>query len=240
MSSVADQETTKNLAPWSERWKDNRIGFHLIDINEALRAHGDELLTAVETSPAGQTNANDGSKVLVPLCGKSVDMAYFAKHPGVTEVVGVEGIKKALQEFAIEHPDLGVKQIGLTGSGTFEAFRGNNITLFRGDFFELTRNDIGGKVSAVFDRGSLVAIEPNMREEYLHVMKRVVAPGGKILLVAVEHDDGKGPPFSITESDVRRLYDIQEWVASVRPLNPQNEQADGLGRLDRWYMIQVK
>ena len=229
MSSVAE-ESTGHLAQWSDRWEANRIGWHIDDFNEAIVAHGNELVQADESCKT--------ARVLVPLCGKTQDMAYFSQHQGVTEVVGVDGIKKALQEFADEHPDLGVKERG--PEGAYETFKGNKISLLKGDFFELTGKDTGGKFTAVFDRGSLVAIEPDMREKYLNVMKRVVAPGGKILLVTVEHDEGKGPPFSIKDEDVRRLYETQEWVASVRQLNPENKQADDFGRLDRWYMIQVR
>eukprot|EP00977_Amphora_coffeiformis_P013590 scaffold3591_cov159-Amphora_coffeaeformis.AAC.13 len=233
MSSVAE-ESTENLARWSDRWQANRIGWHIDDINMAIVAHGDELVAHANEA----TSVKKFTRVLVPLCGKTHDMTYFSQHQGVTEVVGVDGIKKALQEFADEHPNLGVKEHGPAGS--YETFQGNKIKLLKGDFFELTEKDTGGKCKAVFDRGALVAIEPNMRDAYLHVMKRVVAPGGKILLVTVEHNEGKGPPFSIKEEDVRRLYETQEWVESVCKLNPENKQTDELGRLDRWYMIQAK
>jgi len=237
MSSV-DKESTDNLAPWSERWQAKRIGWHIDNINEAVATHGDELLAHGNEESCRTAASGKVVRLLVPLCGKSHDMAYFSQHQGVTEVVGVDGIKKALQEFADEHPGLDIKEDAPVGS--YEKFKGSNIMLLRGDFFELTEKETGGKCTAVFDRGSLVAIEPNMREAYLRVMERILAPGGKILLVTVEHDEGKGPPFSITEEDVRRLYESQEWVDFVRKLNPENNKADGAGRVDRWYMIQAK
>jgi len=74
----------------------------------------------------------------------------------------------------------------------------------------------------------------------MEVMQRIMAPGGKILLVTVEHDTGTGPPFSIPETDVRLLYEKQDWVESVTQMNPDATELDGGGRLSRWYIIQAK
>ena len=67
----------------------------------------------------------------------------------------------------------------------------------------------------------MVAIEPSLREDYVDVIARNIQPGGKILLVTVDKRTGneeamkKGPPFSIPESEVRRLYERRDWVESV-------------------------
>lgn len=233
-TAIAD-ESSANLERWSERWTENRIGWHVEDdANGALVAHGDALL---------RRNNDDATsagllRVFLPLCGKARDMAYLSKHGSVGEVVGVDGIRKALTEFAAEHPTLQIKQ--QEDSGAYEVFKGNKITLLKGDFFHLTESDTGGKFDAVFDRGALVAIEPDMREAYVATMKHLIAPGGKILLVALEHEEGTGPPFSVMETEVQRLYQGQEWVASIQQLNPNETEVDEKGKLERFYIICAK
>ena len=229
-STVAD-ESSSNLARWKDRWATNTIAWHGDDVNDVIKAHGDKLLKANDSCTADM-------RVFVPLCGKSLDVAFFARNEDVTEVVGVDGIKKALQEFASEHPDLELKEMESTES--YEVFKGKKISLLKGDFFELNDESTGGKFAAIYDRASLVAIRPEMREKYIAVMQRLIAPGGKILLVTVEHDTGTGPPFSIPETDVLLLYEGQGWVESVTQMNPDETQLDDRGRLSRWYLIQAK
>ena len=69
------------------------------------------------------------SRVLVPLCGalprallrralahpacaagKTHDLAWLATHSGAKEVVGVEFVQQALEEFAKEHAELKLKK----------------------------------------------------------------------------------------------------------------------------------
>jgi hypothetical protein len=47
---------------------------------------------------------------------------------------------------------------------TFTVFNGKKTTILLGDFFLLDAAAAGGPVDRVWDRGSLVAIEPSLRE----------------------------------------------------------------------------
>jgi thiopurine S-methyltransferase len=82
----------------------------------------------------------------------------------------------------------------------------------------------GGKYErfdAVWDRASIIAIEPHLREKYVETMSRVIRPGGTLLVSTLDRrtgtDEGRnsGPPFSVPEAEVRRLYEGQDWVESV-------------------------
>merc|ERR1711908_71127 len=73
---------------WGERWQAERTGWHQKDVNWIVAQFGAEHLKG---------------RILVPLCGKTVDMPYLAEQPGTVEVVGVEGVPKALSEFREEH-----------------------------------------------------------------------------------------------------------------------------------------
>src|SRR3546814_4023011 len=51
---------------WQKRWAEGRTGWHQPEVNALLRQHWSSLAV-----PAG-------SRVFVPLCGKSADMAWLA------------------------------------------------------------------------------------------------------------------------------------------------------------------
>jgi thiopurine S-methyltransferase len=156
-------------------------------------------------------------------------MAFLAKHGSVSEVVGVEGIRKALEAYAEEQPDLEIKHV--ESPDMFERFVGKKTTLLKGDFFALDSDATGGKFDSIWDRGSMVAIDPHLRASYVNVMKNLLKPGGTILLVTLERRAGTneavsaGPPFSLSEEQVRALYESQDWVDSVSLLDEIDEIA---------------
>ena len=63
--------------------------------------------------------------------------------------------------------------------------KGAHLKFVLGDFFRFSKK-VAGSFEAVFDRGSLVAIEPELRQHYAATVDSVLTPGGRILLVAVE------------------------------------------------------
>lgn len=247
-------------AQYTKQWHDERIGFHLSNVNPILIRNINHLIpvakeeddTASSSNKDGDGNADTcysvgtgtsssgGSRrVFVPLCGKAVDMAYLAGLESVEKVVGVDGISVAIEEFAKEQPQLNVQRVSCdddtaTGKNSIdhsvEQWDGKKISLFVADFFGLTETEtlLGSKFDAIYDRGSLVAINPNMRDNYLDVIGKLIAPGGKILLVTLERrgDDEavvkKGPPFSISETTVRALFEPLEWVDKIDVLEVEN------------------
>jgi hypothetical protein len=96
--------------------------------------------------------------VQVPLCGKTKDLVHLsATNSGVTEVVGVEGIPQALIEFKQEASGHSWRS-GLS-VGPYSVWQSGAITLMQGDFFQMGADIF----DAVWDRGSLVAIDPSVR-----------------------------------------------------------------------------
>ena len=74
------------------------------------------------------------------------------------------------------------------------------VIFLEADFLELKEKEATALVpfEAAFDRGSLVAVEPSDRERYAAALTHLMAPKGRVLLVAVEHDgfaNQKGPPY---------------------------------------------
>jgi thiopurine S-methyltransferase len=212
------------------QWEAKRIGFHLPEMNPVLQKYAPQLFqsTSSTTSSSSSSSSDDpedcsATRVFVPLCGKTVDMAYLTS---MAEVVGVEGIKTALEEFQLEQPDLQIElQPGIQNG--FERFVGTKITLLKGDFFELTTEDTNGSFDVIYDRASMVAIQPELRSSYVDVLGRLLSKGGKILLVVLdrrgtEEAIKKGPPFSIPEATVLEFYEGLDWVESVTLLEQQD------------------
>ncbi|MBB4815130.1 hypothetical protein HNP03_003766 [Pseudomonas rhodesiae] len=73
---------------WHDRWATNQIGFHQSDINPYLLRHWPSLALA------------HGAQVLVPLCGKSLDLIWLASLGH--RVLGVELSEQAVQTFFSE------------------------------------------------------------------------------------------------------------------------------------------
>lgn len=178
-----------DAAFWLDRWENGQIGFHGSEVHEALRTHWSAL------------GAPAGTPVLVPLCGKSLDMAWLRGqgHP----VVGVELSPVAVREFFAEH--------GLTPSvstsGAFERWSAGGITILRGDVFDLTPDDVAA-CRSLYDRAALVALPPALRERYARHLSAILPASARMLLVTLRYPptEMQGPPFSVDEAEVRRLY----------------------------------
>jgi len=227
-------ETDPRLGFWTDRWTSDKIGWHKDDVHHLL----------LKYTPRIVSNTDEPVKVLVPLCGKTVDLAYLANHEGVSEVYGVDGVRKALEEFSDEHSDL-----NLTWEDTdtaFEKLTSPKLKLLKGDFFALGDDDTSGKVDIVWDRASMVAINPELRAQYVQTLLNIVKPGGAILLVAFDRREGtdeakaSGPPFSVPESEVQKYYGNQESVESIQFLEEIDELLKSPESKDRWEKMGLK
>ena len=135
-------------------------------------------------------------RILVPLCGKTLDMAYFRHH--ADHVIGVELVEKAIHQFFAE------QALPYTQRGNrFEAER---LTIICGDFFTLTRADLG-PIDLVYDRAALVALPLPMRRKYIRKVNELLPVGGKQFINTIEYfpllDEA---PFSITAAEVASYY----------------------------------
>lgn len=177
---------------WLERWKREETGFHQDEINPYLRQYWQELRPA------------PGSEVFVPLCGKSRDMIWLRKQ-GHT-VLGVEWSAMAVQAFFKEN---GYNAHHVTGE-KFDCYEADGIRVLCGDFFDLNKDDLA-KAGAVYDRASLVALPPEMRERYVRHLLGILPPAIQILLVTFDYPqpEMEGPPFAVSPGEVEALYHEQ-------------------------------
>lgn len=178
---------------WHDRWQQQQIGFHQAEVNSQLVRHHAVLL--------GGTR----SRVLVPLCGKSLDLVWLAAQGH--EVVGVELSPLAVQAFFEEQKLSATVQ----PQGGFTRHAAGNLEIFCGDFFEIEAREVG-TLTAWFDRAALVALPESMRARYVAHTASLLPSGARGLLVAFEYEPASvsgvsGPPFSLDEAAVRALYD---------------------------------
>ena len=74
-------------------------------------------------------------------------------------------------------------------------------------FFALQPSDVEG-CRLVYDRGSLGALPPAMRRDYAEHLRRLFPNGARMLLVTFDYPPAEmsGPPFAVTEAEVRELH----------------------------------
>ena len=224
---------------WAQLWTDGRLGFHKPSVNDSLLKHWHAL--------AGE--GDSPLAVLVPLCGKTHDLAWLAKQRGVSAVVGVEFVKQAVDEFVAEHPECKLRAGGPFGKYAYTVVDAQNrLSLWCGDIFDLPQD---GRFTRVWDRASLVALAPALRGAYVTAITGSLAPGGAILLQTLERAKGPaevrqaGPPYSVSDGDVRALYgaayDIKVLDTSdALPNNPRLKDAGLTQLVQRNYLLTRK
>ena len=166
---------------WQQRWQEGRIGFHQSDVNPELIKHFSTLVLPI------------GSRVLVPLCGKSVEsavQAFFIE----------QNITPTITEFT-----------SAADGSTLKRYQGQlagqTITLWVADIFALSPTAIGD-IDAVYDRAALIALPETMRADYsTQIIK--LSNNAPQLLTTLNYDQSKkdGPPFSISQEQLQQYYD---------------------------------
>lgn len=146
-------------------------------------------------------NISDESVVLVPLCGKSVDLIWLSEH--VKKVVGVEVSEKAIQEFFA-----GQNVVPKTDTfADFTIYTAGNIELWCGDFFKFPKHKYP-KFDLIYDKAALVALPKEMRIRYSKKVIELSSEATQILLHHFEYNQNEmnGPPFSVMENEVNLLF----------------------------------
>jgi thiopurine S-methyltransferase len=138
-----------------------------------------------------------GSRVLLPLSGKSRDLAWLESRGFVP--IGVEISEIACRDFFAER---GIRP-DRTPAGPFVKWHGAGITILQGDFFDLAQT-----YDAAIDRAALVAVSPSRRQQYADQLKANLTPGAPILLVTIEFDRARRsrPRYPVFPDEVRRLF----------------------------------
>ncbi|MES2638479.1 MAG: thiopurine S-methyltransferase [Myxococcota bacterium] len=178
---------------WLTAWEEGRTAFHSESVHPSL------------TTYQGSFLGGGAHRVLVPLCGKTVDLAWMISRGH--EVVGIELSEKAIVAL---HEREG-REPTVTDVGPFRAWRSQGLTVLQGDVFALTPavlDTIGGPVDRVWDRAALVALDPERRARYVTMLRTLLAPGAVVLLETFDYEQARkpGPPHAVPEAEVRALW----------------------------------
>lgn len=213
---------------WHQRWQENKIGFHQDEVNPYLRQFWPDLGLS---APA---------RILVPLCGKSLDLIWLMQQGYAVE--GVELSELAVRAF-FEEQGIEAQQ---SQQGEFQVWQSEGLRLWCGDFFKLTPAQLG-PIDAVYDRAALVALPADMRQRYVQHMQTLV---GEVphLLITLEYPQAQmdGPPFSVEQMEVEALFgERYRGTASHHcdDILSENDhlQKRGLQRLNECaYLLQVR
>lgn len=173
---------------WRSKWRANELGWHRESPNPMLVAH----VSALGLEP--------GARVLVPLCGKTLDIGWLIENG--FRVVGVELVESAVVEL---FAGLGVEP-RIDDVGPMRRFSAEGVDVFVGDLFDLDAAALGA-VGGVWDRAALVAMPSDLRPAYA---KQICALAGSApqLLITFVYDEAlmTGPPFSVLPGEVEALY----------------------------------
>ena len=194
---------------WHQRWENEHTGFHQATVTPWLQNYVDKL------------HLEPGSRVFVPLCGKTLDIGWLLAQG--YRVAGVELSALAIQQLFDE---LGITP-QITAVGDLQHYHAPNIDIFVGDFFALTHAMLGD-VDAVFDRAALVALPGTMRQQYTRHLAAICGAVPQ-LVITYQYDQTKmhGPPFSIDDAEMGQHYDAYYTVTALE----RDTISDGLKRV---------
>jgi len=173
---------------WHRKWERNEIAFHEREANPLLVTYFDEL------------SLPQGSRVFLPLCGKTLDIHWLLSH-------GYRVACSELSKIAVEQlfAELGVEP-SIKVIGQVSRYSSNNIDIFVGDIFGLSRSVLG-QIDAIYDRAALVALPEPLRDRYAaHLIE--ITDRAPQLLISYDYDQRllDGPPFAVSNEEVGRHY----------------------------------
>lgn len=175
---------------WLARWREGHTGWHQGEVTPLLLQHW----AALRVPP--------GARVLVPLCGKTLDLQWLAGQGH--EVLGVELSELAVQQFFAEaglQPERRIAPYGVH-------YRAGRVEVIVGDVFGVPA-PVLASCTAVYDRAALIALAPAQRRPYADAVYGRLPTGSPGLLISLEYaqDLMAGPPFSVPETEVRELFE---------------------------------
>ncbi|MDT8895353.1 thiopurine S-methyltransferase [Halomonas sp. I1] len=202
---------------WRQRWREGRIGFHREAVHPALERHWPEL------------GVGEDARVLVPLCGKSLDMRWLAERGHAVQ--GIELAETAIEQFLAE----GQGEVSRYHHECFAVSRQGRVALWCGDFFHFHIDD-AAEIGAFYDRAALIALPEARRQRYAFHLAQLLPPGGRGLLISLTRAPGDtgGPPFEVTADEVHERFSPNFEVTHLEDGDP--EPGSGF-RESVWHLV---
>lgn len=204
---------------WLQRWREGATGFHMSRVTPLLPKYWPSLQLPRD------------AKVLVPLCGKSLDMIWLASQGH--QVLGVELSPIAVEQFFTENGLTPIERNTPMG----RHYVAGSIEIICGDIFHVDTATLASCTGA-YDRAALVALPSAMRSRYVRHVYGGLAGGFRGLLLTLEYEQERmdGPPFSVAADEVRALFAAYAATTEVDRRDIIGKEAKfaekGLSRLD--------
>lgn len=175
---------------WLQRWQEGQTGFHQSRVMPLLQKHWAGLRVPVP------------GRVLVPLAGKSLDVAWLAAQGH--DVLAVEISPLAVDQFFQEH-DLH-PEIRQTPEGTIH--QAGQIQYLCGDVLKLSAATLA-TIDGCYDRAALIALTPELRQRYVERVYHRLPEGCRTLLLTLDYpqQEMQGPPFAVPDDEVTRHFE---------------------------------
>lgn len=196
---------------WAEMWLNGCTPFHKEEVNPDLISYWPEL------------NLAAGATVLVPLCGKSLDLLWLSRQE--YKVIGIEFCEQAVVQFASEH-QLELQQRDF---GQIRNYYNDEFSIWVADIFKLESSLIPS-VDAIYDRGALIALPDKLRPAYVTTCLEWLKPSGIILLKTMSYnqEDMEGPPYSVSDEEIAHLYKSCNEIKCVKNKSNSRDSSDPL------------
>ncbi len=152
---------------WLQSWRDKRTEFHQALVYPLLIRFWPTL------------HLPHGSRIFVPLCGKSMDMIWLAEQGH--HVIGVELSPIAVEAFFNENGLHPIKQ----RIGNFTQWQDGRITILCGDYFSIAKEALGD-IDTVYDRAALTALPEDLRSRYVDQLLLITPDKTEIFLLTTE------------------------------------------------------
>uniref|UniRef100_A0A3Q1FQ26 thiopurine S-methyltransferase n=1 Tax=Acanthochromis polyacanthus TaxID=80966 RepID=A0A3Q1FQ26_9TELE len=148
-------DRVRTLEEWEEYWQKDNIGFHIDHSNLKCVCHPIMLL-------------------LLSVAVRLADRGH--------SVVGVEISEKAVRQFFEENNMTYSEEAaaGVPGAKVFKSSE-KSISLYQCDLYDFS-SSVEGQFGAIWDRGSLVAVNPQDREKYAALMVSLMAKDCRYLV----------------------------------------------------------
>ncbi len=197
---------------WLQLWRDQQTDFHQETTNHLLARFWPGL------------NCDYGSRVFVPLCGKSLDMIWLARQGH--EVIGVElspiAVKEFFKENQLEPTRRRLKK--------FDLWKHGNISILCGDYFSLKTSDLG-HIDIVYDRAALTALPEDIRRLYVNHLRLIVPQTTDVFLLTIEDTecDKALPQVPSVDEEIEALYaeDFEINLAHTESMREYDKEPPG-------------
>jgi thiopurine S-methyltransferase len=173
---------------WLERWENKEIGFNQNKANTFMVKYFEQLSLV------------SSSTVLVPLCGKTIDISWLLSEDYF--VVGIELSEIAVIELFEElEMTANISQVG-----ELTLYSSKNLKVFVGDVFNVT-SEMLGNIDAIYDRAAIVALTKELRVDYTAHLRKITNNAPQLLL-CFEYEQSlmNRTPYSVEEVEVKRHY----------------------------------